>query len=92
MSQDDGNSSNQPSFLRLTGSYARFRLSRAVVTTFAVIMVTIDFGQDDDTKNGSSGIDYLLTTFLYYFISELKFDKPEDHVIVRYTSLEKYMF
>ena len=49
-----------------------------------MIILTIDFGQDKDTRNGNSGIDYLLTTFFYYLISELKFDNPEDHTIVRY--------
>ena len=83
VSEDSSNAPNQTGFLRLTGSYATSRLSRAIVTTFAVIIITIDFGQDADTKNGSSGIDYLLTTLLYYLISELKFDKPEDHAIVR---------
>ena len=83
-SLDSSNSSNQASLIRLTGSYATSRLSRAVVTTFAMIILTIDFGQDKDTRNGNSGIDYLLTTFFYYLISELKFDNPEDHAVVRY--------
>ena len=69
--------------LRLTGTYATSRLSRAVVTTFAVIILAIDFGQDEDS-GGNSEIDYLATTFLYFLISELKFDKSEDHVLVRY--------
>ena len=54
-----------------------------MVTTFAVIILAIDFGQDEDS-GGNSGIDYLATTFLYFLISELKFDKSEDHVLVRY--------
>ena len=54
-----------------------------MVTTFAVIILTIDFGQDEDAKNGSSGIDYLSTTFFYFVISELEFDKSEDHALVR---------
>ena len=75
-------SSHGTSLLRLTGSYTASRMSRAVVTTFAVIILTIDFGQDEDSK-GKSGIDYLLTTGLYFLISELKFSKSEEHALVR---------
>ena len=58
-------------------------MSRAVVTTFAVIILGIDFGYDEGTGD-KSGIDYFTTTLLYFLITELKFNKSEDHVIVRW--------
>ena len=67
---------------KMTGSYATARLSRAVVTTLAVILLAIDFGQYDESEK-TSGTDYLLTTFLYFLISELKFSIEEEHAIIR---------
>ena len=58
-------------------------MGRAVVTTFAVIILGVDFGYDEGTGD-KSGIDYLTTTLLYFLITELKFNKSEDHVIVRW--------
>ena len=78
---DNGNSQDG-NILRLSGSYATSRMSRAVVTTFAVIILGVDFGYDEGTGD-KSGIDYFTTTLLYFSITELKFNKSEDHVIVR---------
>ena len=70
-------------------SYAIFRISRTVVTTFSVIILMIYFYQDEES-GGTCQIDYLLTTFLYFFISEFEFSKSEDHVTIRY-ALSKYL-
>ena len=78
----EGSYNERTHLLSLTGSYAMARMNRAVVTTFAVIILAIDFGQDEES-GGTSEIDYLLTTSLYFVISELKFSKSEDHVIIR---------
>ena len=78
----DNRNSQDANIVRLSGSYATSRMGRAVVTTFAVIILGVDFGYDEGTGD-KSGIDYFTTTLLYFLITELKFNKSEDHVIVR---------
>ena len=75
-------SSNGTSLIRLTGSYAVSRMGRGVATTFAVLILALDFGQDDESE-GKSGIDYLLMTSVYFLISELNFGESGDHLLVR---------
>ena len=72
--------------VKLTGSYATVRLGKAVVSIFAMLILAIDFGQNDES--GGSGVDYLLTTSIYFVISELRFNTTEEHIIVRFVGTE----